>query len=62
MSGCQFYSAMDVSKILGVSKGHAYKLVKGLNDELKAKGYIVVAGKVSKQYFNERCYGVNKVS
>lgn len=62
MNGCQFYSAMEVSKILGVSKGHAYKLVKGLNDELKAKGYIVVAGKVSKQYFNERCYGVNKVS
>ena len=62
MNECQFYSAMEVARLLGVSKGHAYKIVKNLNNELKSKGFIVIAGKVSKQYFNERCYGMSKVS
>ena len=62
MNECQFYTAIEVAQLLGVSKGHAYKVVKNLNDELKSKGFIVIAGKVSKQYFNERCYGMNKVS
>ena len=61
MNECQFYTAMEVAKMLGVSKGHAYKVVKNLNDELKSKGFIVIAGKVSKQYFNERCYGMSRV-
>ena len=62
MNECQFYTAMEVARLLGVSKGHAYKIVKNLNNELKLKGFIVIAGKVSKQYFNERCYGMSKVS
>ena len=59
---CFFYTALEVADILGVSKGQAYKVVKKLNDELEKQGYIVVPGKVSKQYFNERCYGLSKVS
>ena len=62
MNECQFYTAMEVAKLLGVSKGHAYKVVKSLNDELKSKGFIIVAGKVSKQFFNERCYGMSRGS
>ena len=62
MNECQFYTAMEVARLLGVSKGHAYKIVKNLNNELKSKGFIVIAGKVSKQYFNERCYGISRVS
>ena len=30
------------------------RLYKQLNDELSAKGYITVAGRISRQYFNER--------
>lgn len=53
----RFYSAQDVAELLGVSRAKAYKVVKTLNDELKAGGYIVVAGKVPIAYFNEKCYG-----
>lgn len=56
MSGL-YYTARDVAELLGVSVGHAYKLVQRLNEELAKKGYIVVSGKISKKYFAERYYG-----
>jgi hypothetical protein len=36
----------------------AYDMVKQLNEELKAQGYLVVPGRVSKQYYLERTYGL----
>lgn len=51
-----FYTALEVAEILGVSRTKGYKIVKELNNELQAKGYIVIAGKVPKRYFEERCY------
>lgn len=51
-----FYTAQEVAKILGVSRTKAYKIIKELNLELKAKGFIVIAGKIPKRYFEERCY------
>lgn len=57
----KFLSADDIAAIMEVSKGHAYKLIKRLNDELSAKGFIVVAGKVPRKYFEERCYCVDNV-
>ena len=48
----------EVAEILGCSKAHAYKIIRKLNEELNSKGYIVVAGKVSRQYFKEKFYGV----
>ena len=53
-------TAEQVAKELCISVGHAYKIVKKLNDELKAKGYITIAGKVSRQYFGERLYGMER--
>lgn len=53
-------TAEEVAKELGISVGHVYKIVKKLNDELKAKGYITIAGKVSRQYFGERLYGMER--
>ncbi len=50
-------NAEEVAEILGISKPHAYKLIKGLNDELKSRGYITVAGKISRKYFEEKVYG-----
>lgn len=52
-----YFTAMEVASMLGVSRGKAYKIVKGMNEELAKKGYIVVAGKVPKKYFSERYYG-----
>lgn len=52
-----YLTALEVAKILGVSRGHAYKLIQKLNKELADKGYLVVAGKVPVRYFEERYYG-----
>ena len=50
----KFLTATDVSDILGVSISMAYKVIKDLNTELKADGKIVIAGKVSKRYFETK--------
>lgn len=60
MSNCLFYTAGEVQDMLGVSRGKAYKLVKDLNEELRAMGYIVVAGKIPKKYFNDHYYGLSE--
>ena len=47
----------DIAQELGVSKSYAYKIVKKLNTELKAMGYLIIAGRVSRKYFLEKfCY------
>lgn len=56
----QFIRADDVARELDVSKPYAYKIIRQLNDELKSKGFITVAGRVNRQYFNERFYGTEK--
>lgn len=50
----EFYRVEDVMKMLDVKQTKAYEIIKSLNDELKAKGKIVIAGRVSKKYFDER--------
>lgn len=52
----KFLGAEDVAKTLGVSTVTGYRIIKKLNDELKAQGYITVAGKISKRYFYEKVY------
>lgn len=49
--------ADEIAKLLDVSKAFAYKVVRDLNNELKQRGYIVIAGKVSRRFFEERFYG-----
>ncbi len=56
--GCFYYTANEVMEMLGVSRAQAYKIVKKLNEELEAKGYVVTAGKIPKKYLGERCYGL----
>lgn len=52
----QFYTVKDVMRILQVKEAKAYKIIRNLNEELEQRGYIVVAGKVSKKYFDEKVY------
>lgn len=56
MSTNSFIRADEVAKELGVSRSYAYKLIKQLNEELRKKGYITVAGRVSRRYFDEKLY------
>ncbi len=52
-------TANDVAQALGISKSHAYKIVRELNDELEAKGFIVVAGKIPRAFWDKKFYNVN---
>ncbi len=54
----QIVTVRDVMAVLAVSESKAYSIIKQLNRELAAKGYITVPGKVSRAYFEEKCYGV----
>ena len=56
----RFMKAEEVAAELGVSVSYAYKVIRRLNDELKEKGFITIAGKVNRQYFSERVYGPGK--
>ena len=51
-----FMRADEVAKELGVSQAYAYKLIKKLNEELKAKGYLVISGGLNREYFAEKVY------
>ena len=47
----------EVAEILSISKSYAYKIVHRLNEELKAKGFLTIAGRISRNYFMEKtCY------
>lgn len=54
----QFIGAKEVAEILGVSESKGYSVIRKLNKELEEMGYIVIPGKVSRVFFQERCYGV----
>ena len=41
-----FVTAGEVAQDLGISKPFAYKLVRQMNEELEAKGFITIAGRV----------------
>ena len=50
-------TAEDGAAELGISKGHAYKVIRQLNKELENSGFIVVAGKVPRAFWEKRFYG-----
>lgn len=39
-----YVTAEEAAVMLGVSTGYAYKIIRGLNEELKAKGYQTIYG------------------
>lgn len=57
-----FIDTAEVAETLGISKGHAYKLIRELNEELQSKGYLVVAGKVPKTFWETKFYGYNQTN
>ncbi len=52
-----YYSAEDVAKMLGVSKGKSYKILREMNQDLEKKGFLTIAGKIPVEYFEEKWYG-----
>lgn len=45
----------EVSERLECSERKAYEIIRQLNAELKAKGYITIAGRVPRSYFEQKC-------
>lgn len=60
MTDKTFMRADEIAEELDVSKAYAYKIIRQLNDELSAKGFITIAGRVNRQYFYERLYGAER--
>jgi hypothetical protein len=56
MSKDYMMNATEVATLLHVSKGHAYKLIQKMNDELEANGYIVVAGKIPRPMWERKFF------
>lgn len=52
-----FITAPEMAELLGISVGHAYKMIRAMNKELEKSGYLVIAGKVPKGYFEKRWFG-----
>lgn len=51
-----FLTAKDVSIITRTSEATAYRIIKQMNAELKKKGKVIIPGKISKRYFEEKIY------
>ena len=47
--------ADEVMARLDCSIGKAYQIIKKLNTELNSKGFITVAGRAPRAYFEEKC-------
>lgn len=54
----QLYTAKDLQELLGVSESSAYKFIRVMNQELAAKGFLTVRGKIPVAYVQERFFGV----
>ncbi len=59
MKNKSYLRAEDVAEYMDVSVPMAYKIIRRLNNELVSQGYIVVAGRVSRRYFEQKIYGGN---
>lgn len=54
-----YVTAAEVAEIMGISVGMAYKIIRELNGQLKDQGFITIAGKVNRKFFEEKvCYGL----
>lgn len=60
MKTTMFVRANDIAQDLDVSIPYAYKLIREMNVELKSKGYMTVAGRISRQFYEEKFYGIAK--
>lgn len=55
----QYLNAENVAEIMDCSVRYGYKIIQEMNQELKAKGYIIRSGRVPRKYFFERT-GLNE--
>ena len=54
MEECMFIKADEIRQLLGISRSKAYQIIRVLNAELKSQGYMVLNGKVNRNYFMKK--------
>ena len=52
-----YYTADEIAQMVGVGRTTSYKMVNQMNAELLKQGFLVVKGKIPKEYFDARYYG-----
>ena len=60
MANSIFIKADELAKELDISQGLAYKMIAQWNEELRAKGYTTVGGRVSRWYYQDKIYGAGE--
>ena len=53
----QYLTAAEIAEIVGVSLGKSYQLIRTMNAELSAEGYLTVSGKIPEAFFKKKYYG-----
>ena len=54
MTSDLFLTVREIMEILSIKESKAYAIIKTLNAELNDHGYMTVAGKVNRTYFEQR--------
>ncbi len=60
MNKSLYFTANEISEMLGISRAKAYRIVKELNEELAANNYIVIPGRIPRKFFGEKYYGFSE--
>jgi sugar-specific transcriptional regulator TrmB len=55
-----YYNAEEISRMLSVSMGKSYKILREMNRDLAGRGFLTIAGKIPLEYFREKWYGAAK--
>lgn len=50
-------TAEEVAEELGISKSHAYKILREFNKELETEGYLIISGKIPRAFLEKKIYG-----
>jgi prophage antirepressor-like protein len=53
-----YLTANDLASMLGISVGHAYKIIRRMNNDLEQQGYLVISGKLPRKYFEKHWFGM----
>lgn len=52
----KYVQVQEVAQLCNVSVSHAYRIMRTLNKELEAKGFVTTSGRISRKYLMERLY------
>lgn len=53
-----YLTANDLASMLDISVGHAYKIIRRMNNDLGKQGYLVISGKLPRKYFEKHWFGM----